>query len=163
MTNDIITNKNTGFSLRWNEFLDFVNFPPANKGRYTEGARRFGIKSSVTFRSWCVGEKTPKSFDALFLMVESLLSDIPAEYDPHAVIMWLHGGDAVKHPFKDHDIDFRLMLDVSLSITDEAQAKKINLNRQNIEDITQKIYKYLIKQRINGLNPKNRDQKSYSK
>jgi len=145
---EILTKNESGFSSRFNELLDMANFPKIHEGRYTEGAKRFELKSVATFRSWCVENKKPRTYEMLLDIVSSIMSDIPGDYDPHCVIAWLHGA---KNPFDEYDIDSTLMLDVSLTVTDIAKEENRELSRMEIKNITMRIYKYLVGQRRKGL------------
>ncbi len=142
-----IENKKSGFSEHFNKLLDMAHFPQVNEGRYSEGARQFGLKSAVTFRSWCTENKKPRTYDMLLDVVTHILEDIPGDYDPHSVIAWLHGA---KNPFVD-DVDSTLMLDVSLTVSDIVNSENKKLTRPQIKDVTMTIYKYLIEQRRKGL------------
>jgi len=147
----IISKQEQGFSDRFNQLLDMADFPKQNEGRYTEGAKRFGHKSHLTFRSWCTENKKPRTYEILLEVVISLLSDIQADYDPHSIIAWLYGGDAVKNPFNNTDTDFSLKLDIFLLVTELSDKEKTELTKLELQNITKKIYGFLVKQRRKGL------------
>jgi len=148
---EIITKQKPDFSDRFNQLLDMVDFPKPNEGRYTEGAKRFKHKSHLTFRSWCIDNKKPRTYEILLDVVISLLSDIQGDYDPHSIIAWLYGGDAVKNPFDSTDTDFSLKLDIFLLVTDIAKNEKVELSKSDLKHITKRIYSFLVKQRRKGI------------
>jgi len=145
---EILTKNESGFSSRFNELLDMANFPKVHEGRYTEGAKRFELKSAATFRLWCTEDKKPRTYEMLLDIVKSIMSDIPGDYDPHGVIAWLYGA---KNPFNDYVIDSTLMLDVFLTVTDIMKIKNKELSRMEIKNITIRIYEHLVGQRRKGL------------
>lgn len=89
-----------GFSARFVEFLDRIDFP--SSGRYTYGASICSV-SVNGFRRWCLLDVAPRTFSRLEDVVDLLLkfkgiNDFPTRQ----LIAWLYFGDELMAcPFKD--------------------------------------------------------------
>ncbi len=83
-----------GFSKRFNQLLDAINFP--SYGRYTEGAKVIG-KTLNVFKEYCTGDTGPRTKEALVDTVKALLryrgalATVPAE----SIAAWLYFGDDI--------------------------------------------------------------------
>jgi hypothetical protein len=137
----------SGFSERFVELLDRVNFP--SKDRMNLGGQRFNV-APTTFRTWCKSNIPPRRFEDLVCVVTELLKDIKGEYDPQAVACWLYGGSSVPHPFEEGDIDFILKADLYLMVSNTATERHIILSPDSAKTLAFRFYHYVCDQRKKG-------------
>lgn len=118
-----------GFSQRFTVLLDRSGVPKEN--RISHCAKRFGVVHN-TFKGWCTRDRPPKSYNALYDIVEALLKDIAGEYDDNAVTAWLLAGDSVANPFEDGRATLRTF-EIFLQVVELAKKKGIEFDQLDRE------------------------------
>ena len=141
-----------GFSKRFNELLDMAKFP--DKGRFSRGAEMFGV-SVTAFSNWCKKDIPPVHINLLVEIVKILLEDIPGDYDPKAVASWLQAGNVKGiNPFKEYDIDYAVVGDIYLMLTNMVVEKNLDLESEMGTKITHIVYRYVVEQERKGISMK---------
>lgn len=89
----------TGFSDRFNFFLDQADYPRLNKGRLTAVSEDLGMSLSGA-RKWII-ENTPPQTSRLIEICEKIVRQrLNKNYDPKRIACWLEYGDEiVANPF----------------------------------------------------------------
>ena len=113
-----------GFSSRFNELLDHSGVPKKNRVSY--GAKRFDVAHN-TFKGWCTGDKTPKTYKVLLAIVSDLLEGVSGIHNDHAVTAWLLAGDAVQSPFTENVKTLEL-IEIFLEVVALAKKKSIEFD-----------------------------------
>lgn len=137
-----------GFSERFNELLDMAQFP--RKARYSRGAEAFGVSVNA-FSDWCQKDEPPGHINVLVEVVKILLENIPGDYDPKAVAGWLQAGNVKGiNPFKEYDIEYAVVGDIYLMLTNLADEKNLDLDSELAKNITHSVYLYVLDEERKG-------------